>query len=306
VAGRRDALAVAAAAAAGIQVGAATVASRYVIDQTGPVALALMRYAIGVACLAAPLLAARRVRFASADLVPMAVLGILQFGVLIVLLNVGLAHVSAARAAVIFSAMPLLTMLLGAALRSEPLGPMRTLGVLASMAGVALALGAGWTGSASEAVRDANPSPNGAPTGARWIGELAVFGAAACGAVCSVLYGRYLRRYPALQVGAFAMLASVLFLGIWLLLAGEPLPVARLTPEGWGAVAFIGMSSGIGYFLWLFALGRAPATRVTVFLALSPPTAAILGAAWLGEPLGGATLAGLACVVAGLWLAHRD
>jgi drug/metabolite transporter (DMT)-like permease len=44
---------------------------------------------------------------------------------------------------------------------------------------------------------------------------------------------------------------------------------------------------------------------VTVFLSLSPVTAAALGALLLDEPVSGGALAGLACVVAGLWLAHR-
>jgi len=74
---------------------------------------------------------------------------------------------------------------------------------------------------------------------------------------------------------------------------------------GWAAVVFIGLSSGVGYTLWLWALRHASPTRVTVFLALSPVTAAILGAILLAEPLRWMLLAGLACVVAGIWLAFR-
>ena len=44
---------------------------------------------------------------------------------------------------------------------------------------------------------------------------------------------------------------------------------------GWLAILFIGVSSGVGYYLWLFALRHATPTRVTVFLALSPLTAAL-------------------------------
>ena len=38
------------------------------------------------------------------------------------------------------------------------------------------------------------------------------------------------------------------------------------------------VSSGAGYFAWLYALKHEAPTRVTVFLALNPPTAAFL--AW--------------------------
>jgi drug/metabolite transporter (DMT)-like permease len=80
----------------------------------------------------------------------------------------------------------------------------------------------------------------------------------------------------------------------------------RLTPAGWAAVVFIGLSSGGGYVLWLWALANTSATRVTVFLSLSPITAAVLGALLLGEQISATMIAGLACVAAGLWLANRE
>lgn len=57
--------------------------------------------------------------------------------------------------------------------------------------------------------------------------------------------------------------------------------------------------------LWLWALKHASPTRVTVFLSLSPVTAALLGAALLGEDLTPGVMAGLAGVAGGLWLATR-
>jgi drug/metabolite transporter (DMT)-like permease len=48
------------------------------------------------------------------------------------------------------------------------------------------------------------------------------------------------------------------------------------------------------------------ATRfVTIFLALSPITAAILGALLLAETVSAISWLGLVCVGLGLWLAHR-
>jgi drug/metabolite transporter (DMT)-like permease len=140
-----------------------------------------------------------------------------------------------------------------------------------------------------------------------WLGELAVFASALSGAVCSVLYRPYLERYPTLPVSAFAMLASVVFLTP--LAAGEGLFASRpdFTRGGWLAVAFIGFSSGGGYYLWLWALSHAPPTQVTAFLALSPVTAAALGVWLLGEPVSLPAVLGLASVGAGLALAHvRD
>ena len=39
----------------------------------------------------------------------------------------------------------------------------------------------------------------------------------------------------------------------------------RFTVGGWLAVVSIGTGSGLGYYLWLWALGHTTPTRVTVF-----------------------------------------
>ncbi len=283
-------LAVAAAAATGIFVGSTIVATRFVIGQTTPGALAFLRYTIGFCCLLPPALFAGWPRFARRDLLPLALLGITQFGILIFLLNFALQFIPSARSALIFATMPLLTMLLAAALGHERLTWPKTLGVLLTIGGVALALGEKVAG--------------GDGTAPRWIGAAAVFVSAGAGAICSVLYRPYLRRYPTLGVSAFAMVAAVGFLA---LLAGREGFFAAwptFTPGGWLAILFIGVSSGIGYYLWLWALAHSAATNVTVFLALNPITAAALGVLLLGEQLTLLFVIGLCCVALGLWLAH--
>lgn len=219
----------------------------------------------------------------------MAALGVAQFGLLIALLNHGLRTVGAGEAALIFSLFPLLTLVLAAALGREQLTPRPLAGVLLSIAGVACALApklaAGTTGD--------------------WTGELAVFAAAATGAACSVLYRPYLQRYPTLPVSAFAMLASVFMLALAALGEQWPQRVAHIGPQAWGFVAFIGISSGIGYFCLLYALRHESPTRVTVFLALNPPTAAALAWPLLGEPVHAALAGGIALIAAGLWLATQ-
>jgi drug/metabolite transporter (DMT)-like permease len=284
-------LALAAAAATGIQVGAATVATRSVVDQAGPVSLACLRYTIGLVCLLPPLLLGPRARLARRDLLPIGLLGIGQFGVLIVLLNVALQTIPAGRAALLFATMPLLTLLLGAVLRLEALTWPKVLGVLLTVAGVGLVLG-------ESALAGGSASA--------WGGDAAALGSALVGAVCSVLYRPYLRRYPTVQISTLAMFASVLFLGTAAAASEQFLAAApRFTTSGWGAVVFLGAASGLGYFLWLWALGHASATRVTVFLALSPITAAALGALLLGEAPSKPFLLGLASVAVGLWLANQ-
>ena len=267
------------------------VATRYVVDQTSPAALAMLRYVIGAFCLLPFVLARPWPRFAGRDLLPIALLGVLQFGILIALLNFGLQYVPAGRAALIFATFPLLTLLFAAALGRESFSLSKVFSVLLTVFGVGLVLG--------ERLVQAELA-----TG-EWAGVLAVFASAACGAVCSVFYRPYLERYPTLPVSALAMLASVGVLA--LLAAGEGFFSAppAITFTGWLAIAFIGASSGIGYVLWLWALRHASPTRVTVFLSLSPLTAALLGAALLGEALSFLLILGVFSLAGGLWLLHR-
>jgi drug/metabolite transporter (DMT)-like permease len=294
-------LALLAAAATSVQVGAAIVASRFVVAELAPLTLALLRYAIGFACLLpfflkafmAPALAGQAQaaikNIALRDWLAMAALGVGQFAVLIVLLNHGLQHIAAAQAALIFSLFPLLTLLLSGALGREAISPALLAGVLLSITGVALSL---W------------PKLQ-APHPGHWWGEAAVLASACVGALCSVLYRPYLRRYPTLAVSTFAMLVSVLFLGVLALSENWPARVMALGPQSWSVVALIGVSSGIGYFWWLYALKHESPTRVTVFLALNPLTAALLGVIFLDEALSPWSAAAIFLIASGLWLATR-
>jgi drug/metabolite transporter (DMT)-like permease len=137
-------------------------------------------------------------------------------------------------------------------------------------------------------------------------GELAILASAATGAVCSVLYRPYLARYPTLPVSAFAMMAAALVLLVPAALDDLFVAPGALSRGAWAAIVFIGLSSGGGYVLWLWALKNIAATRVTVFLALSPITAAALGVTVLGEAVTVGMMVGVACVAAGLWLAGGE
>jgi drug/metabolite transporter (DMT)-like permease len=282
----RSTLGALAAAATGVQVGAAIVATRYVAADISPASLAFLRYAIGVVCLIPAVSMAARVRFARADILPIAALGIGQFGILIALLNYGLRSVPAGRGALIFASFPLITLVVAALLGHEHVTVRKITGILATMTGVALALGDKIFGAGSI------------------LGELTILASAATGAVCSVLYRPYLRRYPTLPVSAFAMAAAAVALFPFAAVNDLFTAPAQLSLSAWAAIVFIGLSSGTFYVVWLWALKTIPASRVTVFLALSPITAIVLGVMLLGEPVTAGMIAGVVCVAAGLWVAN--
>jgi drug/metabolite transporter (DMT)-like permease len=279
----------AAAAVAGIQVGAAIAATRWVVGDVGVVPLALLRYAIGVACLA-PFALAARSRVSAGDLLPIGLLGITQFAVVVVLLNYALETVPAARVALLFASAPLIAMVVEGAVERRRFEVTRLFAVLLTLAGVALAVGGG---------------PLGGGSRAEWTGDAAALGSAACAAVCGVLYRPYLQRYGSIAVSALAMLASVIvLLGVAALTSWTMNAVVEAS--AWITVFAVGVSSAIGFYLWLWALARQPSTEVVMFLALSPVTAALLGVALLGESITAPVVIGLILVVGGLWLAQHS
>jgi len=284
--GSSDILPAAAAATTGILVGSSIVATRFVIAESNPLSLAFLRYVIGLAFLLPAVLARGPVLPERRDVLPIGLLGIAQFGILVLLLNYALASVSAARVAVIFASMPLLALVIGSALGYERLTTPKTLALLLTLLGVGMVLG--------------DRGAHGVGETKDWLGDLAAVGSALVGALCSVLYRPYLTSYPLLTVASLAMLVSVGFLGLLVAgrgILGNLLPVAG---SSWQAIVFIGASSGLGYFLWLWALARSTPARVAAFLSLSPITAAAFGVLVLGETPTAPVVAGLSCVVIGL------
>lgn len=277
------------AVATGAQVGAAIVATRAVAGDIDPITLSLFRYLVGAAVMVPIALAARvSWRMAPKDLAAVAGLGMLQFGLLICLLNWGMAYIPAADGAVLFATFPLITQIFAAWAGYEALSRDRILGALLAFAGVVVALSGHLSGGAFGAQALA--------------GSGAVLLSAVIGAACSVGYRPYIRRYSPLAVGAIAMLASILALA--------PLSFAQGTSNtldiaGWAAVVGLGVSSGVFYWLWLVALKAIGAGRTSVFLSLGPPAAGIIGAVWLGEWPGLELWAGMIAVAFGLRLATR-
>ncbi|MDB5932557.1 MAG: family transporter [Polaromonas sp.] len=59
------------------------------------------------------------------------------------------------------------------------------------------------------------------------------------------------------------------------------------------------------YLAWMWMLGRYPATKISVFVFLTPLFALLFGALWLGEQVTPVLLAALAMVAAGIVLVNR-
>lgn len=281
-------LALVAAALAGLQVGAATFVTHFVVAEAGPASLALFRYLIALFIIL-PVAARRLPAMRPPDIIPIGLLGIGQFGLLILFLNISLQKLDPGRVTLIFATFPIITMIFAVAIGRERFTWRGTTGIVMTVLGVALSVGA---------VLDLRHQGTG-----QWLGAAAAFLSAIIGAVCSVGYRPYLQRNPTIAVSFVAMAAAVAFLVIPSFFEGLFSGWSGFRAAGWAAIAFIGASSGVGYFLWLHALSALPASNVAAFLGLSPMLAVGFSAIFLQAPYTAADAAGLVLVLAGLAVA---
>ncbi|HEY9271402.1 DMT family transporter [Achromobacter sp.] len=282
--------AVFAAAVTGALVGAAMVSTRAVSADVSPETLAFLRYAIGVVLLAVPMLRRWSLRFTAKDLCAVAGLGILQFAMLILLLNYALARLPAATCALVFSTLPLVTLCLAIATGRERFSWTRLIGAGVAVSGIALLL------------QPSAAAVGGAADGWAWA---ALLGATFIGAACSLLYRPYLQRYPAMYISVAAMFVSVLFLAGVCLMRGAPL-LPSLSGFQWANVVFIGLSSAVGYFCLLWALTRLEASRVMSFQALAPITAVLIELLSASYPLTWRLTGAFVLVLSGVWFGTHE
>jgi len=286
----RDQIGVLAAVASSAIGGIAGGATRFVIHATDPVTLGVFRFGTGFVILL-PIAVLLKSRWPKGrDWVAVAFLGILFFFAFSVLFNLAYSYTTAARGALTLSTMPLMTMLVGAALGVEKLTVRKTAGVLVAMAGVFVALVFGLSG---------------APSGA-WRGELIMVVATCCMSLYNVWSRPFIARSDPLAFLTAGMGAAAFCLLVWALAIHGFDAVSRFGAPQWVAIAYLGIVGSAGAFiLWVFALSRTSPTRTAVTITVNPVFASIVGALAIGESIGVNLVVGLAAVAVGIWLAAR-
>ena len=235
-----------------------------------PLAIGSFRFGIGfVLLLPVALLQGGRWP-ARRDWPAVAGLGVLFFAVFPLLFNASLIFTTAARGALALSTLPLLTMVVGAALGSEALTVRKSLGVVIAMLGVAIALLSGLTS---------------APSGA-WRGDLLMVGAALCMAFYSIWSKPFIARSGPIAFTTMAMAVGAACLILISCARGSFAPVADFGPPQWLSATYLGaFGSALTFYLWAFALARTTPTRVAISVTVNPVAAALVGAVLLNEPL---------------------
>src|SRR5579871_4413601 len=263
-------------------------ATRFLVGAIDPLAIGSFRFGMGFLLLLPVALVQGHRWPARQDWPAVAGLGLLFFAAFPILFNASLIFTTAARGALALSTLPLLTMLVGAALGSEALTARKSLGVLIAMGGVALALLSGLST---------------APAGA-WRGDLLMVAASLCMALYSIWSRPVIRRSGPIPFTAMAMGVGALVLIAISLLRGSFAPVADFGLPQWGAAVYLGaFGAALTFYLWAFALERTTPTRVAISVTVNPITASIVGALLLHEPLSWNLVAGIVTVFVGIAIA---
>ncbi len=166
----------------------------------------------------------------------------------------------------------------------------KIIGLLAAFTGLAVALGIGGIGLSRDTL----------------IGDaLCLAGGIFWGLTTVVIRATPLKHAPAektllYQLGTSAPLLLAASWGF-----GE-LGVTNLSPLVMGAFTYtVLLTVVLGYTTWFWLMRTYSAASLHAFTFLTPIFGALSGHLLLGEPIGPATLAGLALVVAGIWLVNR-
>ncbi len=267
--------------------GAVAVATRAIVDVVDPVQLGVIRYGIAVLCLLPGALWLGASRFRRADLLPMAVVGVMFFSVFPIGFALSLKYTTASQGALVLSLMPILNMIMAGLAKQEIITRNKVLGGLCVVLGVGLVVDLDG-GVASDALR----------------GNLIMFLMAVIGAAFNLLARPYLQRYNQLQMTAWFMTWGWIVMFITTLSTGT-LALTLPPLDTWWVLFLLGSLGGaVPIFLFNWALGHIESTLVSVSLGLNPLTAAIFGVWLLSEPLTVYLVLGLALVLSGIVVAN--
>jgi drug/metabolite transporter (DMT)-like permease len=272
--------------------GFAFVGIKEVLDEISPTTLTILRFAIADLCLIAVLVTvpSTRPRFERRDLWRIVVLGVTGVPMYHLALNWGEQRTNASVAALIVATAPVMVALGSAAVLRERVTARRWLGIALAFVGVAVLATAHRTSGGSTSL----------------IGVIVSMLAPVSWAIYSIVAKPLTERASSLQVTAAGMLIGSIAL-LPFLSARTFREIGGLSATGWAWMALLGVGSSVmGYFIFVWALARMDATRVSVFLYAVPLVA--ITTAWLilDEPLGASVLFSAVLVIAGVVLAQQE
>jgi drug/metabolite transporter (DMT)-like permease len=219
------------------------------------------------------------------DLLAIAGLGALGFGIYQILWTTGLSTIPAGDSALIIASTPVLVAFLAVLARSDVLTPAKLAGGVISFLGVAIVIASGY----------------GLSLGSELAGEAITLLAAFCWSVYLAFGAPYLGRYSPLRATAWATLAGTIVLAP---IAIAQLSAAGLTsvpPEVIGAVLYSGfLAAGVSNVIVQNGVRVVGPTRTSAYQFLVPALAVVLAAVFLAEPIRAGQIVGGVVIVLGV------
>lgn len=251
----------------------------------GPVVVAWARVALAAIVLLPVAWYRGELRIPGAGVGLIALLGTVQVGVPFAVLARGQEEITSSLAGILVASTPLFTALLAVRVDpSERSEGVRLMGVIAGLAGVGLLLGVDLSGTAAEAIGGG-------------LVLLASLGYATGGLITKLK----LPGAPGIGLAAWITLAATLVLTPF---AMADLPAEAPGPGPVAAVVALGViGTGLAFAIFFGLMTTIGPSRTFIVTYLSPAFAIVYGAALLDEPISVATLAGLALILAGSYLA---
>jgi drug/metabolite transporter (DMT)-like permease len=200
------------------------------------------------------------------------------------LITYGEQHITSSLTGILIAIEPVVIALLLS--RTEPLTPVRVLGLVIGFAGVVVLVGVDLSGD-------------------RWglVGAAMVLLAAISYAVAVMLVQRHAADIPpeSLTVGT-TVITTLVLLPVVLF----NLPVEPVSANSLGALAVLGVfCTAIALLAFYKLIALAGSNRAGLITYVNPVVAVLLGVVLLNEPIGPGTLGGFVLVVAGCWFATR-
>lgn len=274
--------------------GVSFVATKAALREMSPLALIVMRFALGLVLLYGLLLArGESMRISRIDLPALLLMGFLGVFLHQMLQAHALTLTSAVNTGWLIGITPLWSAILAAIFLKERFGGLKLAGLILGFAGAVMVI---FNGTFDWSMVKL-PSTT---------GDLLILVSTLNWAVFSIVVVGTIKRLGALRATASMMVPGWLMLLPFFLAKQSWREYDGLSAQTWAAILFLGIGcSGLGYLFWYGALERIDASKVASFLYIEPIVTFVAAVLLLGEPIRLLTILGGLMVIAGVVLVQK-